>query len=51
MIEVNAFKSDEEIREYLNKKYINLYNNKFFDVLSEENKNILITKIDKSVSK
>ena len=27
MIEVNAFKSDEEIREYLNKKYINLYNN------------------------
>lgn len=45
MIEVNAFKSDEEIREYLNKKYINLYNNKFFNVLSEENKNILITKL------
>lgn len=45
MIEVNAFKSDEDIREYLNKKYINLYNNKFFNVLSEENKNILITKL------
>lgn len=30
MIEVNAFKSDEEIREYLNKKYINPYNNNFF---------------------
>lgn len=45
MIEVNAFKSDEEIREYLNKKYINLYNNKFFNVLTEENKNILTTKL------